>query len=76
MEESPLRIGLDIELAAPTILVPKSSMSLNALFIDFGTFVFNFIALVSNPRVMIKFTVTAKYVGDFVVIFLLAQNFV
>uniref|UniRef100_A0A158Q918 VP13A protein n=1 Tax=Elaeophora elaphi TaxID=1147741 RepID=A0A158Q918_9BILA len=36
MEESPLRIGLDIELAAPTILVPKSSMSLNALFIDFG----------------------------------------
>lgn len=36
MEESPLRIGLDIELAAPTILVPKNSMSLNALFVDFG----------------------------------------
>ncbi|VDM07504.1 unnamed protein product [Wuchereria bancrofti] len=36
MEESPLRIGLDIELEAPTILVPKSSTSLNALFIDFG----------------------------------------
>ncbi|VIO96842.1 Uncharacterized protein BM_BM5678 [Brugia malayi] len=36
MEESPLRIGLDIELEAPTILVPKNSTSLNALFIDFG----------------------------------------
>uniref|UniRef100_A0A915Q109 Vacuolar protein sorting-associated protein 13A n=1 Tax=Setaria digitata TaxID=48799 RepID=A0A915Q109_9BILA len=36
MEESPLKIGLDIELAAPTILVPKNSMSLNAIFIDFG----------------------------------------
>ncbi|KAM3721577.1 Intermembrane lipid transfer protein [Dirofilaria immitis] len=36
MKESALRIGLDIELAAPTILVPKNSMSLNALFVDFG----------------------------------------
>ncbi|VDN06934.1 unnamed protein product [Thelazia callipaeda] len=36
MEESPLRIGIDFELAAPTILVPKNSMSLDALIVDFG----------------------------------------
>ncbi|KAL3998071.1 N-terminal region of Chorein a TM vesicle-mediated sorter family protein [Acanthocheilonema viteae] len=51
MEESPLRIGLDIELAAPTILVPKSSMSLNALFIDFGKLTaINSVSAAQNER--------------------------
>uniref|UniRef100_A0AC35U0W7 Uncharacterized protein n=1 Tax=Rhabditophanes sp. KR3021 TaxID=114890 RepID=A0AC35U0W7_9BILA len=36
MEVSPPKIELDIELAAPTIIVPKTSTSCKSLFIELG----------------------------------------
>lgn len=40
MEQSPPRIHLDIELAAPTILVPQKSTSFDALIFDFGNLLY------------------------------------
>lgn len=40
MEQSPPRMRLDVELAAPTIVVPQKSTSLDALVFDLGTLLF------------------------------------
>lgn len=41
MEQSPPRIRLDVEMAAPTIIVPQKSTSLDAIVVDLGKYTFS-----------------------------------
>lgn len=56
MEVSPPRISLDVEMAAPTIILPQKSTSLDAIVVDLGNLTVNntFATVKKEPKAIIE----------------------